>query len=149
MTEVGFYHLTATPLERALPKLLERVIEAGKRAVVIGGSEARIDSLDTALWVYHPQSFLAHGTPSGGHADEQPIYLTTAEENPNGAQILVLVDGIEPGFIDRFERCLDLFDGKDGEALEAARRRWRERKEAGHSVTYWRQAEDGRWEKKA
>ena len=47
MTEVGFYHLTATPLERVLPKLLEKVLESGLRAVILAGSQARIDDLDT------------------------------------------------------------------------------------------------------
>ena len=32
MTEVAFYHLTRKPLERALPELLEKVLERGMRA---------------------------------------------------------------------------------------------------------------------
>ena len=29
MTEIGFYHLTRTPLERALPRILEKVLASG------------------------------------------------------------------------------------------------------------------------
>jgi len=34
MSEIGFYHLTRTPLEQALPKLLGRVLAGGGRALV-------------------------------------------------------------------------------------------------------------------
>jgi len=50
MTEIGFYHLLATPLERALPKLLELGLKAGFRIVVLAGSAERVDHLDAALW---------------------------------------------------------------------------------------------------
>ena len=38
MTEVNFYHLTKSSLEQALPRLLERTLQAGERAVVLLGS---------------------------------------------------------------------------------------------------------------
>src|SRR3712207_8578887 len=50
------------------------------------------------------------------------------EENPNGASVLVLVDGADPGDLDAYRRVLDLFDGNDPEALASARERWRARK---------------------
>ena len=147
VTDVGFYHLIATPLERALPKLLEKVLESGARAVVLAASKPRIESLDTALWVYNPDSFLPHGTAGAGVSADQPVFLSTCEENPNGADILVLVDGVEPDFLSTFARCLDVFDGTDEVAVAAARERWSARKAAGDDVTYWKQAADGRWEK--
>lgn len=149
MTEIGFYHLTRTPLERALPKLLEKVLAAGKRAVVRVGSQERVDFLNTALWTYEPSSFLPHGTAADGEAERQPIWLTAEDENPNGAEIVVLTDGATVGDIDGFERCLEMFDGRDDQAVEAARGRWRGYKESGHALTYWQQTESGGWEKKA
>ena len=47
-----------------------------------------------------------------------------------------------------FTRCVDLFDGNDPAAVEAARERWRQTQAAGHTLTYWQQTEAG-WEKKA
>ena len=78
----------------------------------------------------------------------QPIWLTTEDEAPNGARFLFLVDGAESARLDRFDRVLDLFDGNDAEATEAARDRWRRAKAAGHALTYWQQGARG-WEKKA
>ncbi len=145
MTEIDFYQLRTTPLERALPKLLERVLESGRRAVVLGGSEERIETLNASLWTYRQQSFLPHGSARDGYPESQPVYLTTAEENPNSATVLVLVDGLTPGIIGDFDRCLDLFDGNDAQAVGAAQDRQAARKNDGHTVVYWLQTEGGKW----
>ena len=146
MTEIGFYHLQATPLERALPKLLERGLAAGFRIVVMAGSAERVEHLDGLLWTYDDASFLPHGSQREGQAERQPIWLTEREENPNGAEMLVLTDGAVSAQLPLFRRCLDLFDGRDEAAVAAARERWRQAKAAGHEVTYWRQTANG-WER--
>jgi DNA polymerase-3 subunit chi len=149
VTDIGFYHLTRTPLERALPKLLEKVVGAEKRAVVRAGSTERVDFLNMALWTYDAASFLPHGTAREGDAAEQPIWLTEQADRPNDAQILILTDNVTADDVGDFERCLEMFDGRDKEAVEAARTRWRGYSDAGHSLTYWQQTERGGWEQKA
>jgi DNA polymerase-3 subunit chi len=150
MAEYGFYHLTRTPLERALPQLLGRVLAAGGRAMVLCGSRERLEALDAALWTSAEPDWLPHGTPATGHAALQPIWLTTEDAGeagaPNGARFLFLLDGTTSRRLDAFDRVLDLFDGADAEAVAAARERWRAAKEAGHALTYWRQGARG-WEK--
>jgi DNA polymerase-3 subunit chi len=147
VTEIGFYQLGAMPLERALPRLLERALGAGYRVVVLAGSQQRVDHLDAVLWTYDEASFLPHGTARDGEAERQPIWLTVADENPNGATMLVLVDGTTSDRLDEYRRCLDIFDAGE-ESVAAARERWRRAKAAGHTVTYWQQGERG-WEQKA
>jgi len=148
LAEIGFYRLLSTPLERALPKLLERALSQGYRVVVRAASAERVEHLNTALWTYEEASFLPHGSTRDGNAAAQPIWLTDRDENPNGASMLVLVDGVEAVDGLSFARCADLFDGNDAAAVEAARERWRRAAAAGHSLTYWQQTEAG-WEKKA
>ena len=149
MSEIGFYHLVRSPLEKALPKLLEKVLESGARAVVMAGSAERVEALNALLWTYQPGSFLPHGSARDGASERQPIWLTDSDENPNGASILVLTDGAASAQVERYARCLEIFDGGDPEALERARERWRAYRAAGHTVTYWQQTETGGWEKKA
>ena len=48
MAEIGFYHLLTTPLERALPRLLERAVGQGHRVVVCAGSPERVEHLERA-----------------------------------------------------------------------------------------------------
>jgi DNA polymerase III subunit chi len=148
VAEIGFYHLLSTPLERALPRLLERARAQDYRIVVRAASSERIEHLNALLWTYDEASFLPHGSARDGSPASQPIWLTDGEENPNGATMLVLVDGVEAADLATFARCLDLFDGNDEAAVEAARERWRRAKSAGHTLTYWQQTAAG-WEKKA
>jgi DNA polymerase III subunit chi len=145
---VGFYHLLSTPLERALPKLLERAREQGFVIVVRAGSAERVAQLDALLWTYEEASFLPHGSARDGNAAAQPIWLTERDENPNHATMLVLLDGVEPGDLSSFSRCADIFDGNDESAVGAARERWRRAREAGHELTYWQQKAAG-WERRA
>lgn len=149
MTDVGFYHLLRTPLERALPRLLEKALERGMRALVLTGSPERADHLNELLWTYDPAGFLPHGAEADGQPDRQPIWLSDREIDVNGADLLVLLDNADSERLDAYARVIDLFDGHDAEAVAAARRRWSARKEAGHDLTYWRQTERGGWEKQA
>lgn len=148
MTEVRFYHLQRSRLEHALPQLLSKVLEKGWRAVVMAGSTERVESLNAQLWTYDDHSFLPHGSKSDGEAELQPVWLTDIEENPNGAKVLMLVDGAVAAAPEKFELVCEVFDGNDPEALAAARARWKEYQAKGHALTYWQQGENG-WEKKA
>jgi DNA polymerase-3 subunit chi len=148
MTQVLFYHLEQQPLERVLPSLLERTLERGWRAVVQAGSQERVDALDTLLWTYRDESFLPHGTKRDGHLEQQPVFLTTDETNPNTAGVRFLVDGAESNELMAYDRIVYLFDGRDAAALEKAREQWKAANEAGCDVTYWQQSQEGRWEKR-
>jgi DNA polymerase-3 subunit chi len=148
LTEISFYHLQRQPLERALPKLLERVIASSMKALVLADNEERIGMLNSTLWTYDQDSFLPHGSGKEGDAELQPVYLTTEEDNPNRANVLVLVDGGQHKDLAHFDRCLDMFDGNDQDAVTQARQRWKIYKDAGHAVTYWQQNDGGKWEKK-
>lgn len=149
MTEVLFYHLQTLPLERVLPDLLERSLARGWRAIVKAGGAERLEALNTSLWTYRELSFLPHGSHEDGPPAEQPIFLTTEDENPNDAKVLFLVDGAAPTDVTGYERCVLMFDGQNPEAVAQARQHWSALKAEGHDATYWLQNETGGWEKKA
>jgi DNA polymerase-3 subunit chi len=149
VTEVGFYHLTTRSLDWALAKLLDRALSLGKRAVVLAGTSERVEALSAQLWTVDPNSFLPHGTERDGQAEHQPVWLTAVDENPNGAQFAMLVDGQETAKLAAYERCFEIFDGRDPEQVTRAREHWKTYKAAGHEVTYWRQTDAGGWEKGA
>lgn len=149
MTEISFYHLLHQPLTNALPKLLEKVAGAGMKAVIKVSSEERMAELDEVLWTFKPDSFLPHDDMKSNHPDQQTIYLTTGDENPAGATVLVLVDSMESDQIHAYDRCLEMFDGRNETATAAARTRWKAYKDTGHDLTYWQQTEQGGWTKKA
>jgi DNA polymerase-3 subunit chi len=149
MAEVLFYHLERQPLEKVLPRLVEKTLERGWRAVIQAMSEERVESLSAALWVTGEESFLPHGTARDGNADLQPVWITAGPDNPNGARVRFLVEGATVPSLDGLDRAVYMFDGRDPEAVAAARDQWKASRAAGHDVTYWQQDDQGRWQKKS
>ncbi len=148
MTDIRFYHLQQKKLEQALPEILAKALEKDYRVVVKTKTADRCAQLNTALWTFDPDSFLPHGTAKEGHAAEQPIWLTTEDENPNGATMLVLAEGATSEALGGFSLCCEIFDGNDDAAVMAARERWKEYKAKDHTLTYFQQNDAGKWEKK-
>jgi DNA polymerase-3 subunit chi len=132
-----------------LPQLLERSLERGWRAIVKAGGAERLEALNNALWTYRDDSFLPHGSRDDGPVENEPVFLTVEDENPNGAHVIFVVDGAEPTDIGPYERCVLMFDGRDEVALGNAREHWKRLKAEGHDATYWQQNAEGRWEKRA
>jgi DNA polymerase-3 subunit chi len=152
MPEIWFYHLQTQRLERVLPGLIQKSLDRGWRVIVQARSEERLDALDEWLWTFAEESFLAHGRIGDGDAELQPIFLATGTNNPNGAAVRFFIEAAEvlPALEGAsYERVITLFNGADEDELAAARRQWKELKARGHALTYWQQAETGRWEKKA
>jgi DNA polymerase-3 subunit chi len=149
MTEMLFYHLQRQPLERVLPTLIERSLERGWRVVVQGASEERLDALDSHLWTFRDDSFLPHGTWREPEPAEQPVLLTVRDDNPNGAAVRFLIEGVPPpADADSYARIVLIFDGEDPDAVATARERWSEGKARGFEVTYWQTDDEGRWQRK-
>ena len=138
MAEIGFYHLTRSDIAAALPPLLGRTLQAGERALVLCPDAAQVAALDEALWRCATPDWLPHGTQATPHPEWQPIFIMGQEVNPAGAAFLFRIGGAQAG-IGAYKRVFDLFDGNDVEAVAAARARWREAKQAGHGLTYWKQ----------
>jgi DNA polymerase-3 subunit chi len=145
--EAGFYHLTRSSLEAALFQLLDKIVASGQRAVVLASSAERVEDLAKALWTLGKDSFLPHGTRADGYPEDQPVYLTERPEYPNGASVLVLVDGAETEPPAEIKRVLVLFDGADPDAVAQARALWQRWRAAGAGLTYWQQGERRGWER--
>ena len=152
MAEIGFYHLTRTVADQALPQLLGRTLAAGTRALVLCAGPERVAALDAALWLCTDPDWLPHGTPETGNADLQPIWITAEDPGaagaPNAARFLFLLDGATSSRLDLYDRVFDLFDGADEAAVQAARLRWAAARSTGHALAYWQQTPRG-WERKA
>jgi DNA polymerase-3 subunit chi len=135
---VDFYHLTATPLERVLPSICEKVLATGGRLVVVAGEE-QLGQLDEQLWTYAKDAFLPHGRE---RAESQPVLLSTTTEAANGARNVALADGVWREEALSFDRTFYFFDTG---SLDAARAAWRALKgREGVESRYWKQV-DGKW----
>ncbi len=128
-----------------MPKLLEKVLAKGLRAIVKTVSRERVDDLNALLWTYSSASFLPHGGESDGYVERQPIWLSTTDDNPNAADVLILTDGVSSDRINNFQMCLELFDGNHPDSVSQARERWRRYQQDGHLVVYYQQTQSGGW----
>ena len=147
-TEVRFYHLERSGLDQALPGLITKALETGRRVLVKMADERAVERMNEHLWVYNPNSFIPHGAKKDGNAERQHVYLTANDDNPNNADVLILTGGAQAADIKNFKLCCEMLDGRDEAAVSDARARWKTYKDAGYAVAYWQQGEKG-WEKKA
>ncbi len=146
--EVSLYQLTTHPLEKVLPKILEKVYGGGLRALVVTDSLDRMRALNASLWTYSSGAFLPHGMDDDKTLDpkDNPVWLTLEIDNKNKAEVLVLTGGRSAEDLSIYSRCVDIFDGNDPFSLAAAHQRLESYQKGGHPLTYWKQSLEGTWE---
>jgi DNA polymerase-3 subunit chi len=136
---VDFYHLSASPLERVLPSIAEKVVAGGGRLLLVAGPDL-LSRLDEQLWSYAKDSFLPHGRE---RPESQPILLSPEPLAANGATNIALADGRWRDEALGFERAFYFFDG---ESRDSAREAWRSLKGRPEvEARYWKQDERGKW----
>ncbi|MGA9581815.1 MAG: DNA polymerase III subunit chi [Allosphingosinicella sp.] len=136
---VDFYHLTASPLERVLPSIAEKVLAGGERLLVVAEPDL-LARLDEQLWSYARESFLPHGRE---RPEAQPVFLSPEASAVNGATNIAVADGRWREEALGFARTFYFFDN-DGR--EGARDAWRALKgRPDVEARYWKQDERGKW----
>jgi DNA polymerase-3 subunit chi len=147
-TEVSVYQLTTHPLEKVLPRILEKVYDGGLRALVVTDTPDHMQTINATLWTYSPGSFLPHGMDGNKTFDpaDNPIWITTEPQNKNEASVLVLTHGQQADNLSSYVRCVDIFDGNDLVASVSAQQRCSDYQKQGHPVVYWKQSLTGNWD---
>ena len=153
MTEFFFYHLERQSLEETLPVLLLKCQDRQWRSMVRRSSKEGVAALSELLWRFGENSFLAHACVDDekmqAYAADQPIWITSNNDCPNGAHVLFLLDGTEVEDISAYTRVVYLFDGRNEESLEKSRSFWKTLKQKDVALSYWQQSAQGGWEQKA
>jgi DNA polymerase-3 subunit chi len=145
--QVDFYHLTRSPLERALPQIAEKVLASGGRLLIVADEALMRAKLDQLLWTYAAESFLPHAQAGGENDALQPILIGADTVATNGARNIALVDGLWRDEALSFDRVFHFFDE---EKIVAARAAWKGLADReGVERRYWKQNDSGRWEKAA
>lgn len=150
MIEIGFYQLSQRPIEAVVPSLVVKARSAGLRLLLRSDDAALLALLDERLWAFQPTSFLPHGSAANLPPERiasQPVLLDGTFPPANAADCLMQLGGDIPDALTGLARVLYLF----GEAeLDTARARWRQiRQDGALKATYWRETDEGRFEKAA
>jgi DNA polymerase III subunit chi len=144
MTDIWFYELTREPADNVLPGLLAKHYQRGDRVAVTCASKTMVDELSARLWAMEDVSFVAHGSDGEPAPEHQPIWITTADENPNAATFRYLVEGKMPDEVDAFSRVSIMFDSNEDQKTKA-RDTWKRVTAQGHAVKYWKKDDAGKW----
>ena len=145
--QVDFYHLTVTPLERALPQIAEKVVASGGRLLIVSENEVQRGAIDRLLWSYTPESFLPHGQAGGEDDADQPVLIAAGLAAANTAANIALIDGQWRDEALAFDRAFHFFDA---ERIAEARSAWKALADReGVERRYWKQNDAGKWEQAA
>ena len=146
--QVTFYELISTSLEKTLPRILEKVYDNGLKAVVRIENEEKLKIVDSTMWTYTTMGFLPHGTTADPveFISHQPIWLTTGNDNPIAATVLVITTQEYAKDVG-YERFLDIYDGNDQKNIQNAMERMEKYRQNGDEVIWWKQNLKGAWEK--
>ncbi|MEO5494918.1 MAG: DNA polymerase III subunit chi [Sphingomonas sp.] len=145
--QVDFYHLTVTPLERALPSIAQRVVGGGGRLLIVSSDETQRGAIDRLLWSYAPESFLPHAQAGGEDDASQPVLIAAEIAPANEAANVALIDGEWRDEALGFERAFHFFDA---DRIQDARAAWKALADRdGVERRYWKQDDAGKWEQAA
>ena len=145
--QVDFYQLTATPLERALPQIVQRVLASGVRLLIVSDSETQRAAIDRTLWAVPPDGFLPHAQAGADDNSAQPVLISGETAPANDARHVALIDGQWREEALGFDRAFHFFDG---ETIAAARDAWKSLADRdGVERRYWKQDDAGKWEQAA
>lgn len=142
---MAFYHLSRSPEIAAVAALAGKALAAGHKLKITTATPEQAVEVDRMMWSHDPASFLPHVLADDEMAARTPVVISADDAAPNGATMLMLLGGARHRPADPWQRCFYLFDGNADEPLQAARAFWRELKDSGQSLDYWRENEDG-WE---
>lgn len=148
MTDIRFYHMEQSTLDQALPAITAKAYQSGKHILIKTNDKKEAQRLNDLLWSFRADMFIPHGAEGDKDADQQPIWITSGDDNPNGASILILTHGMTSENIADFDMACEMLDGRVESQIKEARARWKTYKTDNHDLTYWQQDDNGKWNKK-
>ena len=137
--EINIYHILEGKLVSTLTKLLEKIYLSQKKCIFFSPISERVEIIDKALWTFSTNAFIPHGSKKIGFSDMQPIYFTDKYENPNDAEVLLMVDSFDySNFDEGLEKIMIVFE--DLNQLTEANTLYQTLKNADKNVNYWKQS---------
>ena len=141
--EISFYQQSSTPLEKTLPRLIEKIYGTGLRVLVGVDTQEQVEILNTLLWTFSSASFVPHGYQ--GEPKDHPVWLTCApiDANVNLADlVLVTNESLIPPTL--FKRGVHIFQENHHGIMKKFYTVYQTR---GDQISLWKQNQKGGWEK--
>jgi DNA polymerase-3 subunit chi len=132
VSQVKFVKLERPEKAKHLCRLAEQFFAEGKRVLITVQDENQGITLDRFMWVWDKGSFIPHAYDNGSvDCLDEPIVITSGEENPNAAAVLIMGKPCSLKFSRRFEQVVDFAETYDTALAEQARQRFAAYRNAG------------------
>ncbi len=135
MTRVEFIKLNRPERARILCDLAEEFYLAGQRVLVMVQDDNQGLTLDQFMWTWRQGAFVPHVYQSGSvECHDEPVVIVAAEDNPNGADVLLMGVPCSVDFIRHFRQVIDFAETFDDARLAESRERFRSYRDHGFAT---------------
>jgi DNA polymerase-3 subunit chi len=132
VTRIEFIKLNRPERARILCDLTEEFYLAGQRVLVMVQDENQGVTLDQFMWTWKKEAFVPHVYDNGSvECHDEPVVIVDNQENPTGADVLIMGTVCDTAFIRQFKHVIDFAETFDDERLEESRERFRSYREHG------------------
>ena len=131
MTSIDFYFNAEDRLQVAC-RLAGKAMKQGQRLLIYAPQAETAARLDKMLWTWPATGFVPHCAVHSRLAAETPVLIASADEAPEGCEVLLNLGADCPPHFERFPRLLEVVDAAD---REAGRTRYRFYKERGYKIS--------------
>jgi len=132
LTRIEFVKLNRPERARVLCELAEEFYLAGQRVVVMVQDDNQGVTLDRFMWTWKKGAFIPHVYQNGSvDCHDEPVVIVAEEENPNGAQVLLMGVACSMDFVRHFRHVIDFAETFDEARLAESRERFKGYREHG------------------
>lgn len=132
LTHIEFVKLNRPERAAILCELAEEFYLSGQRVLVMVQDDNQGVTLDRFMWTWKKGAFVPHVYDNGAvDCHDEPVVIVAAEENPNGAEVLLMGIPCNYDFIRHFRRVIDFAEAFDEIRLEESRKRFKSYRENG------------------
>ena len=132
MTRIEFVKLDRPERARVLCELAEEFYLTGRRVLVVVQDDNQGVTLDQFMWTWKQGAFIPHAYENGSvECHDDSVVIVDSEENPNGAEVLLMGSPCNLDFVRHFRHVIDFAEAFDETRLEVSRARFKEYREHG------------------
>lgn len=91
MQQFSIYQTSDELLLKAIFLLIEKCYYSDLKSVVLTTDAEQQEMLNKNLWTYSRKQFIPHGSKIDPQPEKQPIYITDELQNPNEANVLIII----------------------------------------------------------
>ncbi len=132
MTTIEFIKLNRPERAAVLCELAEEFYLSGQRVLVMVKDDNQGVTLDRFMWTWKQGAFVPHVYDNGSvDCHDEAVVIVAGEENPNGAEVLLMGASCSNEFIRHFRHAIDFAEAFDEDRLEMSRERFKAYRENG------------------